>query len=568
MTSIPRLLRWAAVPILVLLAGCGGGGPGPQPPPPPPVGCAAPTSISLSVGGHTVVDPGASNGCIRFPSVASGGADQEYLVAVVSGSGLVTSTGVSSGYTLKASSGASAAPPPSFGPLPAGQVIRSVDDALRFHQNLRRREAELATDPSLRVPPAAAPVAAVPPVLGSQRTFSVCSNLQCTAFTQVAAEARYVGTKAAVYLDLTVPGGGFTLTQGDLNELGQTFDERLYPIDQTAFGSESDIDGNSVVAILLTDAVNALTPDCSNGRILGFFWGGDLLTSTGSNRGEVFYGMVPSPSTGGCTTAERRQTIDRLKPTMIHELQHMISFNQHVLVSGGTTGEVAWLNEGLSHFAEELGGRLIPASECPGFTSCRSQYGSANLFDGYDYLEDSEANYLVFPSTSVGTLPERGAAWLFVRWLADHWGTDSLGTNVTRSLVQTSLSGATNVQAVTGAPFATLAAEWLLAVWADDLPGFTPLNVRISYKSWGFRSVFLANCCTENAAFPRAWPADAALIVGSFTRSGTLRGGSGKHYQVIQPGGAQVLDLTLARDAAGNPLDPSVAARVAVIRIR
>src|SRR3990172_7600389 len=130
MTSIPRLLRWAAVPILVLLAGCGGGGPGPQPPPPPPVGCDAPTSISLSVGEHTVVDPGASNGCLRFPSVASGGADQEYLVAVLSGSGLVTSTGVSSGYTLKASSGASAAPPATAGPLPVGQLVRPVDDAV------------------------------------------------------------------------------------------------------------------------------------------------------------------------------------------------------------------------------------------------------------------------------------------------------------------------------------------------------------------------------------------------------------------------------------------------------
>jgi hypothetical protein len=30
--------------------------------------------------------------------------------------------------------------------------------------------------------------------------------------------------------------------------------------------------------------------------------------------------------------------------TFIHEFQHMISFNQHVLVRGGD-GEVLWLNE-------------------------------------------------------------------------------------------------------------------------------------------------------------------------------------------------------------------------------
>src|SRR5437867_2535680 len=46
--------------------------------------------------------------------------------------------------------------------------------------------------------------------------------------------------------------------------------------------------------------------------------------------------------------------------TFIHEFQHMISYNQHVLLRGGG-GELPWLNEGMSHYAEELGGRAILA---------------------------------------------------------------------------------------------------------------------------------------------------------------------------------------------------------------
>ena len=90
--------------------------------------------------------------------------------------------------------------------------------------------------------------------------------------------------------------------------------------------------------VLLTDAVNALTPDCTNGRILGYFYGGDMLNVTGSNHAEIFYAMVPAPNNGSCTGATRKNTLDRLKPTLIHEFQHMISFNQHALVRGSPVG--------------------------------------------------------------------------------------------------------------------------------------------------------------------------------------------------------------------------------------
>jgi hypothetical protein len=149
----------------------------------------------------------------------------------------------------------------------------------------------------------------------------------------------------------------------------------------------------------------------------------------------VFYCLVPDPGNSGCDISNAFAT-SFLPPVFIHEFQHMISFNQHVLVRQGTS-EDTWLNEGLSHFAEELGGRLIPDTECqPAFTSCESQFVSGDLSNAYEYLDDTESNFLVEPGNSTGTLGERGANWLFVRWLADHFAaTQPAGTELTRALV-------------------------------------------------------------------------------------------------------------------------------------
>ncbi|HEX9893396.1 MAG TPA: hypothetical protein VGA78_05700, partial [Gemmatimonadales bacterium] len=439
----------------------------------------------------------------------------------------------------------------------------------RFHRVLRDRERQLAADPGHRPSiPRSPPPATPPPEVGSERKFAVCKNTDCNTFDTVTAVARSVGTKVAVYMDSTVPTAD-SLTQADLDDLKRLFDLYHYPIDNNAFGAESDLDNNGVVIVLLTDAVNALTPDCSQGRILGYFFGGDLLNITGSNHGEVFYAMVPVPATATCTAATRAQTLVRLKPTLIHEFQHMISFNQHVLVRGGNVEET-WLNEGLSHFAEELGGRLIPNEDCVGSPSCRSQYVSGDLLNAYDFMENTEAHFMVGPDNSTGTLEERGAVWLFTSWLTDQFGTDADGTNVTRALVQTNRMGATNVAAVTGVAFSTLIPEWMLAIYLDDLPGFTPQSERLTFSAWGLRAVFEANCCTPTSPFAQAFPFSPVNTTGSssFQRTGTLRGGSGRHFRATQAAGSGALDILISRTPGGPVLDATLEPRVGIVRIR
>jgi hypothetical protein len=409
-------------------------------------------------------------------------------------------------------------------------------------------------------------------VVGNVRTFKVCANLTCTAFTDVAATARFVGTKAVIYMDNTVPQAD-TLRETDYQDLGRTFDTYHYPYNLNNFGAESDVDGNERIVILMTDAVNNLTPDCTNGRVLGYFFGLDLIltgpNSANSNKAEVFYTLVPAPATSQCPSVSRSQAVNSLKPTLIHELQHMISWNQRVLLRGGTSEEI-WLNEALSHFAEELAGRQIPAAECiaAGFVSCRSQYISSNIVNTFNYLTDTEATFLVYPISSQGNLTERGASWYFLRWVVDQFAADTiLGPDLTRRLVQTTASGAANLQAVTGESFAQLVVEWHLAAYLDDRTDLPPgLSSRLRVKSWGLRDIWLNPANAQ--IFGQRFPLEPQTVTGAFTRSGTLRGGSGRHFRVVQQPNGPGIDLQLLRNSLGQVIDPVVAARIGIVRLR
>ena len=113
----------------------------------------------------------------------------------------------------------------------------------------------------------------------------------------------------------------------------------------------------------------------------------------------------------------------------IHEFQHMINFNQHVLLRGGDA-EDTWLNEGLSGFAEELGGREVPDARCVG-NDCLTQFAIGDFSNAYDFLASLEENYLIGPATPPLPLTEYGGTWLFVRWLGDHFsGTQPLATDL------------------------------------------------------------------------------------------------------------------------------------------
>ena len=563
-------------PVLAVLCGaalvaCGSGVTAPSPG--PQTLCSTPTAIDLEVGAVRFVDALRESSCVNL---AAGSAEREYLFVLYSAAGQASQGGVSGEVGIRTSltpaggAGAAATVAPAV-PVERWQVPAFAQaapgSAGSFHEMLRLREGEVARSPfgALARASAGQPNVRGVPVLGEKDTFNVCATTSCQTFNRVGTTVRFVGRHGVIYLDDTPSSEANQLTETDLAQLGALFDDQLFPLDTTAFGRESDLNGDERIAIVISNAVNAITTDCSSGRIIGYFFGGDLIfTFPGSNRREVFFTLAPSAANGNCPAVSRATTLRLLPPVLIHELQHMISFNQHVLRRNGDD-ETLWLNEGLSHYAEELGFRAIPDAQCPNSASCFSEFMSGNLFNAFEYLRDPQVTHLISPTRPGGPLAERGAGWLFVSWLSDHFATDTLrGTEVTRRLLQTTATGAQNVAAATGVPFATLAGEWHLANYLENLPGF-PAQGRLHYRSFDLRGTYGRNF---PQTFSRPYPLEPSVSTGQINRTGPLRGGSGAHLRVMVPagGGGITVRVNGATDVARVPdlLEP----RMAVVRIR
>jgi len=547
--------------VVTVIAGCSDGtGPGTG----PGLTCSQTSVRSLAVGEHQVIDPNQDGACLRLPAASSAGA--EYLYVPLATSSSQVDNGVSGPYLVTGESLGVASARVTSLPSPRLSAFQRPLAPEAFHAMLRARERALSQSPEAALfnQSRISTAAAVPPALGDKRTFQVCATSACTTFVPATATALSVGQRIAIFVDDAAPAGGYTTPQ--LDDVKDLFDQFLYPIDTTAFGRESDIDGNGIVVVLLTQHVNALSPDCNNtGQvILGYFFGGDLLPqgsrNPGSNEAEVFYGLVPDVNNTQCDISQAFAR-SHLPATFIHEFQHMISYNQHVLVRRGSA-EDTWLNEGLSHFAEELGGRRVPDIECPNSISCFNEYiASGDLANAFEYLTSPEDFFLIEPRDSTGTLPERGANWLFVRWLADHFAADTLlGTDLTRRLDATALTGGSNVEAETGENFSKLVGEWQLANYLDDLPGFAEPTGRLRYRTWNFRQ----QAAADGIPYPLAPDSTSGV---DYSHSGVLRAGSGRHVRVVQAAGAASVDLTLTTPT-GAALSSTLEPRIALVRVR
>ncbi len=509
--------------------------------------------VRLAVGDYAAIDPLAVAGCATFP--AAGLDSVKYLLAPQLVSGV---PGDSSTYHLRGDSALAAV-------AKAGGAPAPLPFAVQFHDHLRELESGYAGWSRPVMPqraPGAAPSAALS--IGQQRSFQVCNVVTCSKtedFTAVTATLKYLGKHAAIYQDVAAPAGGFT--DQDFQTVGQVFDSDLYDVDTRAFGVESDVDENGIVFILFTPVVNQLTPkdQCSTSFVTGFFFAIDIdpafKNDSRSNQAEVFYAIVPDPQqTVTCTFST--SSVRRLVPvTFVHEFQHMISYYHHVLLRAGSS-EVLWLNEAMSHLAEELGGfHFLSQADTTRF----SNFVLGDLFNAFKYLKDPGARFAFF-GKGTGTLEERGAAWLFLRWVVDQFGDD-----VIRRLSETGLTGADNVSAATGEPAGKLLPQWFLANYVSDLPGFTAPG-RLQYKTWSFRKTFADLNRQSPGNFDRPFPlVPPTYVGGTFDQTGVLRAGSGDYLLAVQVSGQRGFGLQFTQ-GDGTPFPSSVLARLDVIRIR
>jgi hypothetical protein len=444
----------------------------------------------------------------------------------------------------------------------------------RARQQLKNGKWSQSYSLSRAVSPSASISATTTPAVGSVRNFQVLSNSTGSATSTVSAKLVYAGTDVLIYVDTLSPPNGFTSDQ--LNAFGQLFDQTLYPIDVTNFGPPSDIDQNGHIIMLMTPVVNALTTasDCTTqGYVAGFFDEDDLggLGNPSSNNGEIFYSIVPDPN-GAKSCAHSVDDVSFSVPaTFLHELQHLISFSQHVVVHGGDP-EYGWLDEGLSIVAEELGS-VYYEQKCPG-TACRTD--PSQLFpdssQGFvsDFLYDSY-QYALLPDTASVTLHSdaddgfswRGGDWLLMRWLGDQ-----MGSSVFKHLDENTLTGVANIENVSGRQFPSLFADFGLSLFTDSLVGLPRATASSAdrFVSRNMRQLWNRLFITSGTSdVPLAFPVQL-FPISADTSTAVMDPGTGSYFRLDTPTNAATVTIQFA-GPGGTALPAGVHPQLSIFRL-
>ncbi len=500
--------------------------------------------LDVPVGGSLTLSGSAAEACARLPAGV-------YLaVAWSAGTVAGARTGI---RVVSLSDGTPATVPPGASPLSAAAPPAPPATAQeRWDLALRRRERELLSDrptAPLPAPLAQAPAAAPPPV-GSQRSFKVVAP--GGGFDEVRAVARYVGEHVVLYEDTAAAPDA--LGPADFQSLAGDFDNLIYPVDTGVYGQPSDLDGNGRVVVLLTPRVNRLTERGSpDGFIGGFFYGLDLLPGkSGSNDGEIFYTLVPDPEGRFGDARPRDKVLSVLPAILAHEFQHMIGFNQRILLRSAEGPEAVWLSEALAMMAEDLVGREAEARKDP-----KAQlYETGNTSRARHYLEASDSTSLIIASGS-GSLAERGAEWLFLRYLEEQYG----GVDLLKGLTQTTRTGIANVEAVTGQPWSDLLGAWGVALFDGGQPGL--VDPELADPRYRYPELRLRTLLSATGTFPltlhRLGPGDETL-------AGSLLPASPLHAALIPAAGEPVTVGLGGGD--GGVTSASAAVYLLVVRLR
>ena len=176
--------------------------------------------------------------------------------------------------------------------------------------------------------------------IGETRDFWV-TNMTTNADYQINARLAYSGTKANIWVHDN------QITDAEAVEMGKEFDQNIYPSVTNNFGLESDVNQDGKINILTFDIQDGFSG--SGGYVGGYFWARDLYNVSHSNQSEIFY-VDTYPSMGMSYTKD----VSKAYETLAHEFQHMVNYNQNVLIEDSYVDMDTWLNEALSMAAEQI----------------------------------------------------------------------------------------------------------------------------------------------------------------------------------------------------------------------
>lgn len=474
---------------------------------------------------------------------------------------------------------------PSFDMTAASGIMRRRPNNIQAELEGRLRHAErLQFTPMIPAARAAyrrrsAVFSAVPanPPIGTLTTLNTALSPACTSPINIIARVAAVSNLAIVLADTANPAGGFT--DAEYASFGATFDTLISPLDVAAFGQPSDIDNNGKILILFTKEVNKLTPRGSAGVFGGFFHLRDLFPKgdtqefgpgcAGSNFAEMYYSMVPDPGSPGKFSDTRSKAyVQSLTPsTLAHEFQHLINASRRIYVNDAPVFEEVWLNEGLSHIAEELlyfhAAKISPRQNI-GVSVIGADTTSVNNFNNlqgdnfgrFELFIGNPSNISVYATND--SLETRGATYHLLRYLADHRGTSDGDT--WSQLVNTPLAGQQNLSHVFGTNYLTQIRDWATALFADDLTGQT--DARFSEPSWNMRNIF-PRLVDQNGHPLGIYPLKVVPLSDALPANVSVFGGAEAYIRFTVPANTSA---SIDWSSSGLPVSPLV--QFSVVRSR
>lgn len=330
-----------------------------------------------------------------------------------------------------------------------------------WHEMLRQEEARL--DPDTLAQKNRTSFLTDTDEIGSSREFRVLDAFSNAAsYTTITTQLVYTDAGMNYYVDTRDLA---SVDTDDIVEVAGRF-SGVRENEENLFGTPSDVDGDGKVNVVFSRTVNELGAS-GGGFISGFVYAGDLharLDYPASNESEVIYTFVPDPEGILGSPISKNFAMSNVWPGVIaHEYQHIINYHHHVFINEGQM-EASFLNEGLSHLAED-----IYSINEDGYMEYS---GIENPVRVRYYLENAPNTCF----TCGSTLAQRGGAYLFLRYLYEQAEKNNLasiasGAELISALIDTDATGVENiVTAVFGenaaiAEFKKLLAPFSVAVY-------------------------------------------------------------------------------------------------------
>ena len=544
--------------------------------PPISTSCSGVTPLSLSVGAvHTLTGAERSTLCI-----SGGAAGSEYVLVpfkadtvsapvsvLMTGSGTLATSGAPT-----AAAAASLLPAPANARLLSSVTHGAFGDAFEHRMRVieRNQLTPLVTagqrSTLLRsMQRASANRSAIfnlpsTPALGTFFKLNANGNDACTNRQNHTARIAAVSNAAIIAVDSLAPAGGFT--DAEYAGFAATFDTLIFPLDTAAYGAPADLDNNGRVLIFFTQAVNQLTPPGSGGYIGGFFFARDLFPDStqnslleacpASNQGEMFYvPVVDAASRYNGFFSQKDSLRIEIIGTLAHEFQHLINASRRLYVTQTPNwDEDVWLNEGMSHIAEEilyfheagfapklnLGLSTVAGNQAA--LDAINNYQVQNLARLEEYLKAPGLNS---PYAENDSLPTRGSTYELLRYSMDE---SAQPNNVyLHALINTQNTGIVNYNTVFAGTFPNIFTAVQQQVLANFFGGAgIAVDPKYAFPSWNYRDVI------GNGLNKKVNPLAMQSLAGSAT-FGLTGGGVGYGRFRVATGGTGSIVISAAGGA-------------------